>query len=63
MEQRLVACAQASADGLLAVKTLKRCKALVEKMAEATATSVSWRAIGGNEGYLKWLEEECKGGK
>mmetsp|Transcript_130447 Transcript_130447/g.260283 ORF Transcript_130447/g.260283 Transcript_130447/m.260283 type:complete len:224 (-) Transcript_130447:66-737(-) len=60
VEQRIVACAQASPDGLLAVKTVASCKPMVEKSSEA---AITWSPIGGNEGYLNWLEEECVGGK
>ncbi|OLQ04611.1 hypothetical protein AK812_SmicGene12287 [Symbiodinium microadriaticum] len=55
--KRIVACAQASATSL-AVKTVARCKPLVEAQA---GQSVRWTSIGGNAGYLKWLEEECVG--
>eukprot|EP00931_Biecheleriopsis_adriatica_P049022 TRINITY_DN28349_c0_g1_i2.p1 TRINITY_DN28349_c0_g1~~TRINITY_DN28349_c0_g1_i2.p1 ORF type:complete len:223 (+),score=45.18 TRINITY_DN28349_c0_g1_i2:84-752(+) len=59
VERRIVACAQAAPSGMLAVKTVARCKALVE---ESAGTAISWSPIGGNEGYLKWLEDECVGG-
>lgn len=42
------------------MKTLNKCKTLVEGSA---GVSVAWSAIGGNEGYLKWLEDECVGAK
>ncbi|CAK9117110.1 unnamed protein product [Durusdinium trenchii] len=35
-------------------------KALVDASSNA---AVAWAAIGGNEGYLKWLEDECIGVK
>ncbi|CAE7715859.1 unnamed protein product, partial [Symbiodinium sp. KB8] len=46
--KRIVACAQASATSL-AVKTVARCKPLVEAQA---GQSVRWTSIGGNAGYL-----------
>ncbi|CAE7405139.1 unnamed protein product [Symbiodinium natans] len=55
--KRIVACAQASATSL-AVKTVLRCKPLVEAQA---GQAVQWTSIGGNAGYLKWLEDECVG--
>mmetsp|Transcript_1284 Transcript_1284/g.1935 ORF Transcript_1284/g.1935 Transcript_1284/m.1935 type:complete len:204 (-) Transcript_1284:78-689(-) len=55
--KRIVACAQASATSL-AVKTVARCKPLVEAQA---GQAVRWTSIGGNAGYLKWLEDECVG--
>mmetsp|Transcript_54016 Transcript_54016/g.101318 ORF Transcript_54016/g.101318 Transcript_54016/m.101318 type:complete len:206 (-) Transcript_54016:80-697(-) len=55
--QRIVACAQASSTSL-AVKTVARCKSLVEKQA---GVAVEWSCISGNAGYLKWLEDECVG--
>ncbi|CAE7161394.1 unnamed protein product [Symbiodinium pilosum] len=57
VEKRIVACAQAS-ETSLAVKTVARCKPLVEAQA---GQAVQWSSISGNEGYLKWLEEECIG--
>jgi len=59
VERRVVACAQATPQGGLAVKTVLPCKAKVEEV----APSVKWSPIGGNEGYLKWLEEECAAAK
>eukprot|EP00439_Symbiodinium_sp_Y106_P040362 s833_g4.t4 len=46
--KRIVACAQASATSL-AVKTVARCKPLVEAQA---GQAVRWTSIGGNAGYL-----------
>ncbi|CAJ1441667.1 unnamed protein product [Effrenium voratum] len=57
VSQRIVACAQAGPSGL-AVKTVARCKPLVEK---TFGGGVTWSPIGGNEGYLQWLEAECVG--
>mmetsp|Transcript_99325 Transcript_99325/g.280338 ORF Transcript_99325/g.280338 Transcript_99325/m.280338 type:complete len:239 (-) Transcript_99325:37-753(-) len=58
VERRVVACAQATSEGALAVKTVADCKAHVD---EAVApASMQWSAIGGNEGYLQWLKDECK---
>mmetsp|Transcript_93610 Transcript_93610/g.260621 ORF Transcript_93610/g.260621 Transcript_93610/m.260621 type:complete len:176 (+) Transcript_93610:186-713(+) len=61
VEKRVVACAQATAQGGLAVKTVAACKDKVEALAGTGA--VAWSAIGGNEGYLKWLEDECTAAK
>eukprot|EP00928_Gymnodinium_smaydae_P088808 TRINITY_DN72855_c0_g1_i1.p1 TRINITY_DN72855_c0_g1~~TRINITY_DN72855_c0_g1_i1.p1 ORF type:complete len:236 (-),score=39.24 TRINITY_DN72855_c0_g1_i1:161-868(-) len=59
VEHRVVACAQATSAGHLAVKTVASCKG---KVAEA-APAVKWSAIGGNADYLKWLVDECVGAK
>merc|ERR1712150_24428 len=56
VEQRVVACAQATPTGGLAVKTVAACKGRVE---ETSGQAVTWFPISGNEGYLKWLDEEC----
>lgn len=61
VEQRLVACAQATPTGGLAVKTVIRCKGRVEE--SAAPATVTWSAISGNEGYLKWMVEECVAAK
>jgi len=57
VEARVVACAQATPAGTLAIKTTGGCK---QRVVEACAgSSVDWAEIGGNESYLKWLDEEC----
>lgn len=57
VEKRVVACAQATVAGTLSVKTVAPCKSAVEQ--SAGQVSVEWIPINGNEGYLKWVEEEC----
>ncbi|CAE8733056.1 unnamed protein product [Polarella glacialis] len=56
VERRVVACAQATSSGALAVKTVAACKSMV---GDSTGEAVKWSPIGGNEEYLSWLENEC----
>ena len=62
---RLVACAQVSADGTVAVKTVHAAIPLVQKAVQtavgaADAPPIQWVPIVGNEDYLKWVTEETK---
>eukprot|EP00434_Breviolum_minutum_P024086 symbB.v1.2.021260.t1/scaffold1824.1/size125051/11 len=57
VSKRLVACAQASQHSLT-VKTVHSCKTMVEEL----LPKVHWSPINGNDGYLKWLEEQCTAG-
>eukprot|EP00927_Polykrikos_kofoidii_P063998 TRINITY_DN5895_c0_g1_i2.p1 TRINITY_DN5895_c0_g1~~TRINITY_DN5895_c0_g1_i2.p1 ORF type:complete len:264 (-),score=51.87 TRINITY_DN5895_c0_g1_i2:45-836(-) len=61
VDRRAVACAQARPTGEMAVKTVTACRAIVEEA--ASPATVQWKAISGNEAYLKWLEDECKAAK
>eukprot|EP00933_Yihiella_yeosuensis_P042935 TRINITY_DN37617_c0_g1_i2.p1 TRINITY_DN37617_c0_g1~~TRINITY_DN37617_c0_g1_i2.p1 ORF type:complete len:280 (-),score=60.27 TRINITY_DN37617_c0_g1_i2:78-917(-) len=61
VERRVVACAQAAPDGSLAVKTVSKCKSMVQE--SSSCGDVTWSPIGGNDGYLKWLEDECVAAK
>ena len=64
---RLVACAQVSEDGTLAVKTVRGAvERVVQRVRrEAKADGVptppmAWVPIVGNDAYLKWVAEETK---
>ena len=53
---RLVACAQVTAGGSLAVKTTQKARPAVEKL----VPEVAWSAIDGNAPYLEWLDTETR---
>uniref|UniRef100_A0A7S2N6D7 Uncharacterized protein n=1 Tax=Haptolina brevifila TaxID=156173 RepID=A0A7S2N6D7_9EUKA len=53
---RLVACAQVTADGSVALKTTAKAKVAVEKIVE----TVTWVPIEGNKPYMDWLDEETR---
>lgn len=60
MLQKVPALCEASVSDLYIAAQVLKCKALVDASSNA---AVAWAAIGGNEGYLKWLEDECIGVK
>ena len=54
---RLVACAQITPDGNVAIKTTAKAKAAVEALAPSP---VEWVPIVGNQPYLDWLDTETR---
>jgi len=54
---RLVACAQVSSDGSVALKTTAKAKPAVDRM---VGQPVAWVPIEGNRPYLDWLDEETR---
>ena len=64
---RLVACAQVSADGTLAMKTVKAAIAPIDSRVQRDANeagmappAITWTPILGNVPYLEWVSTETK---
>lgn len=60
VSERIIACGQVTASGILTMKTIAAGKEMVKKKLQSSSgPTASWTAIGGNQEYLDWMEKEC----